>query len=105
MKKIFSAIILSVLLVVSINSYAGYVKGYYKSNGTYVNGYHRSDRNNTVKDNYSYYGNLILILGKLEQINITIALHQIITKVIKSDTNGKISIFFIIFSFSKFSRY
>lgn len=33
------------------------VNGYYKSNGTYVQGYTRSSPNSTVQDNYSYKGN------------------------------------------------
>lgn len=36
---------------------ADWVNGYYRSNGTYVQGYNRSSRNNTVTDNYSFYGN------------------------------------------------
>ena len=52
-KILFFAIILLPTFVI-----AEYVSGYYKSNGTYVNSYYRSDRNNTVTDNYSYYGNV-----------------------------------------------
>lgn len=33
------------------------VSGYYKANGTYVSGYCRSDRDNTVTDNFSFEGN------------------------------------------------
>ncbi|MFZ3071917.1 MAG: hypothetical protein WA162_01595 [Thermodesulfobacteriota bacterium] len=36
---------------------AGWVNGYYKSNGTYVEGYYRSSPNNSVLDNYSTKGN------------------------------------------------
>jgi hypothetical protein len=53
-----------VAMFISINSYAGYVNGYYKSNGTYVNGYNKSDRNSTVRDNYNYYGNTNPYTGK-----------------------------------------
>lgn len=36
---------------------AGWVNGYYRSNGTYVNGYYRSDANGLKYDNYSWsYG-------------------------------------------------
>ncbi len=55
--KLMKSLLLAGLISLSFQSIAGYVNGYYKSNGTYVNGYQRSDRNNTVKDNYSYYGN------------------------------------------------
>ena len=34
-----------------------YVNGYYKSNGTYVKPYYRTNSNNTVDDNYSTRGN------------------------------------------------
>lgn len=34
------------------------VNGYYKSNGTYVEPHIRTAPNSTVKDNFSYYGNL-----------------------------------------------
>lgn len=33
---------------------AGYVNGYYRSNGTYVNSYYRSNANALKYDNYSY---------------------------------------------------
>jgi hypothetical protein len=39
-------------------SFAKYVSGYYRSNGTYVNSYYRSDPDSTVRNNYSYRGNL-----------------------------------------------
>tara|TARA_B000000557_G_C20609602_1_gene373254 strand:+ start:163 stop:483 length:321 start_codon:yes stop_codon:yes gene_type:complete len=56
MKKIILPF-LFVLFLFPSNLYAEWVNGYFKSNGTYVEGYFRSDRNNTVTDNYSYYGN------------------------------------------------
>lgn len=34
-----------------------YVRGHYRSDGTYVQGYERSRRDNTVTNNYSYSGN------------------------------------------------
>jgi len=33
------------------------VRGHYRSNGTYVEPYHRTEPNNTVNDNYSTRGN------------------------------------------------
>lgn len=36
--------------------HAGYVKGYYRSNGTYVAPYYRSNANALKYDNYSYTG-------------------------------------------------
>jgi hypothetical protein len=35
-----------------------YVHGYTRSNGTYVQSYYRSSPNNTVRDNFSYKGNV-----------------------------------------------
>ena len=62
MKK---ALFLLVLAISFAISFAGYVGGYTKSNGTYVKGYYRSDANSTVKDNYSYYGNTNPYTGKV----------------------------------------
>lgn len=35
-----------------------YVNGYYKSNGTYVNAYHRTSPDNTPNNNYGTAGNV-----------------------------------------------
>jgi len=48
--KFIKILLLSLALLVSFSSIAGYVSGY-------VEPYYRSDRNSTVTDNYSYYGN------------------------------------------------
>lgn len=54
MKKIF----LIVLLFASSAAFADtYVRGYTKSNGTYVEGHYRSDANSQRSDNYSSQGN------------------------------------------------
>ena len=55
--KFIKTLLLSLALFISFSSIAEYVSGYTKSNGTYVQPYYRSDRNSTVTDNYSYYGN------------------------------------------------
>jgi hypothetical protein len=34
-----------------------YVRGYLRSNGTYVSGHYRSSPDSTVTNNYSFYGN------------------------------------------------
>lgn len=69
MKKILLITILSVITTASFarngSSYSGYsygshdteVSGYTRSNGTYVEPYHRSSENNTQRDNYSSIGN------------------------------------------------
>ena len=46
-----------VFMLFASPAFAGRVKGYTKSNGTYVEGYNRSSSNSTVRDNYSYAGN------------------------------------------------
>jgi hypothetical protein len=48
--------VLAVVFFISL-SYAEWVNGYTRSDGTYVSGYSRSDANSTVQDNYSYKGN------------------------------------------------
>jgi hypothetical protein len=55
-KTLIFAIVVS-LLTLSNMAYAGYVRGHYRSNGTYVQGYHRSNPNGTTLDNYSTKGN------------------------------------------------
>ncbi len=55
--KFIKTLLLSLALFISFSSIAEYVSGYTRSNGTYVQPYYRSDRNSTVTDNYSYYGN------------------------------------------------
>ena len=55
MKKLLLAV-LAVALMTTL-AFAGQVKGYTRSNGTYVQGYERSSPNSTVQDNYSYKGN------------------------------------------------
>ena len=56
MKKIILSIITTLILITS--SFADtYVRGYYKSNGTYVQPHYRSSPNSTTSDNWSTYGN------------------------------------------------
>ena len=55
MKKLLLVVL--VILLFSSLSYAKYVNGYVRSNGTYVHGYNRTESNNTVRDNYTYKGN------------------------------------------------
>ena len=57
MKRLFFILLFVIGFGVSMSTAeAGYVNGYYKSNGTYVNGYYRSDANGLLYDNYSYDG-------------------------------------------------
>src|SRR6516164_10543463 len=59
MKKLF--VILFAFVVFGGTSSAlsdQFVHGYTRSNGTYVQPYYRSSPNNTVRDNFSYKGNV-----------------------------------------------
>ena len=57
MNKILSVFVL-VLVGISFNVFADVsVKGYYKGDGTYVQPHYRTSPNNTIRDNYSTYGN------------------------------------------------
>lgn len=56
MKK-FLLFLLLALFIFPTNAFAGYVNGYYRSNGTYVNGYYRSEADGNPYNNYSFPGN------------------------------------------------
>jgi hypothetical protein len=56
MKRILFCFILSILTISALAD--AYVHGYYRSNGTYVEPYHRTDPNNTPNDNWSTKGNV-----------------------------------------------
>ena len=58
MKKIILLLTLTLVSFVAFSQTPQYVKGYYKSNGTYVSGYYRTVANNTVTDNYTTKGNI-----------------------------------------------
>lgn len=45
-------------LFAQVNSSYHYVQPHYRSNGTYVDGYYRTNPNNSVYDNYSTYPNV-----------------------------------------------
>jgi hypothetical protein len=57
-KVMKTTLLLLFLLLAGTISYSQvHVKGYYKSNGTYVQPHERTPPNNTITDNYSYPGN------------------------------------------------
>jgi len=62
-KLILSIVLLSTMLSTVVM--AKYVNGYTKSNGTYVEGYYRSNANSTQYDNYSTSGNSNPYTGKV----------------------------------------
>ena len=63
-------VLLILLLVVSISVFivqqvdAGYVRGYFRKDGTYVNGYYRTNPDSSPYNNYSYPGNYNPNTGK-----------------------------------------
>lgn len=69
MKSYFKILIIGIFgLIISLGTaFAGdvYVKGYTRSDGTYVRGHYRSSPNNTVSDNFSTYGNINPYTGKV----------------------------------------
>lgn len=65
MKKIFLGLLMLGMLLPSAVALAGYVNGYYRSNGTYVNGYYRSTPDGNPYNNYSFPGNTNPYTGKV----------------------------------------
>lgn len=69
MLKRISLLVLTLLLTLAtvfaqVNPNKVWVSGYYRSNGTYVNGHYRTAPNRTVNDNYSTVGNVNPHTGK-----------------------------------------
>jgi len=56
--KGFYLIVICILITFSSAAKDVYVKGYYKTDGTYVAPHYRSSPNSTVNDNWSTYGNI-----------------------------------------------
>ncbi len=63
MKKIFLTLSLCLLCSTSFAKHTN-VKGYYRSNGTYVQPHHRNGPNHTQYDNFSTKGNVNPYTGK-----------------------------------------
>lgn len=67
MKAIWLAV---ALMVASVPAFAQvHVRGYYRSNGTYVQPHYRSSPNHTKLDNYSTRGNVNPYTGKLGTVD------------------------------------
>lgn len=63
MKKLFlSTFALSVIFTFSAN--ADYTRGHFRSNGSYVSGYHRTSSDSLKFNNYSTKGNINPYTGK-----------------------------------------
>jgi hypothetical protein len=56
-KILFSFLLLCMIFFVMGNAHAGWVSGYTRSDGTYVNGYYRTEPNYYKWDNYSWDNN------------------------------------------------
>lgn len=62
MKGVIAGLLLGLVVVGTAN--AQWVNGYTRKDGTYVNGYYRTDVNNSPYDNQSYPGNYNLNTGR-----------------------------------------
>lgn len=62
-------LIIFLLYSLSLFSQDVWVNGYYKSNGTYVEGYYRTRPNNTNSDNFSTKGNVNPYTGRTGTIS------------------------------------
>ena len=69
MKKLILTFVMALLGLVAYSQNSTYVNGYVKSNGTYVESYYRSDKNNTVIDNWSTKGNINPYTGETGKRN------------------------------------
>ena len=64
MKKLIKLLFLVIFFSLGVGAFAQVnsnyhkVSGYYKSNGTYVQPYYRTNPNSTISDNYSTYPNI-----------------------------------------------
>lgn len=64
MKKLNLILVAASLLMASSAAHAKYVKGHYRSNGNYVNGYNRTAPDGNRSNNYSSRGNYNPYTGK-----------------------------------------
>ena len=62
--KFFATLFITLFLSFTASA-SCYVSGYFKSNGTFVNGHYRTCPNNTITDNYSYFSNVNPWTGKI----------------------------------------
>jgi hypothetical protein len=66
MKHLLTIVFVVFVSVTTASAFAEqYVHGYFRSSGTYVQPYYRSSPNGTVRDNYSYLGNVNPHTGKV----------------------------------------
>lgn len=53
-----------------VNPYNHYVKPHIRSNGSYVQGYRKTNPNNTIRDNYSTYPNVNPYTGAVGTVKV-----------------------------------
>lgn len=60
MKKFFALLLMVISIFGAVSTaYADtHVRGHFRKDGTYVKPHYRSDRNNTVRDNWTHRGNI-----------------------------------------------
>lgn len=68
MKK-FTLVLMLAFLLCTTKSFADYVNGYTRSNGTHVDGYHRSSPDGNPYNNYSTKGNVNPYTGKVGTVD------------------------------------
>jgi hypothetical protein len=64
MKKLIFLIVFFLTTTLSFAQSQVWVNGYYRSNGTYVQGHYRTEKNQTVNDNWTTRGNVNPHTGK-----------------------------------------
>ncbi|WP_428224850.1 hypothetical protein [Flavobacterium sp.] len=64
MKNVFFLITLFLTSFLSFAQSQVWVDGYYRSNGTYVKGHYRTEKNHTINDNWTTRGNINPHTGK-----------------------------------------
>lgn len=64
MKNLFFLIVFFLTTAFSFAQSQVWVNGYYRSNGTYVQGHYRTEKNHTVNDNWTTRGNVNPYTGK-----------------------------------------
>ena len=64
MKNLFFLIVFFLTTAFSFAQSQVWVNGYYRSNGTYVQGHYRTEKNHTVNDNWTTRGNVNPHTGK-----------------------------------------
>lgn len=68
-----------------VNSQSNYANGYYRANGTFVDGYYRTTPSNSTNDNYSTYPNVSPYTGTTGTMDPTYSISNYNTQPTLSD--------------------